>query len=96
MDSNMIMGAVLVALISLLGFLWKFRDEVRKEDTPIKELNESVIRLTDTMNHYNDNFINLKGRVDKHGEEIHSLQRENEGHEVRISTLERHCDDLLH
>ncbi len=95
MDSNTFMGLLVFALIALCGIAWKYKDELKKDNKPIQDLNRSVIELTFTLKQLNQDTVNLKSRVDTHGTEIHALQRECVDHKARIINLEKHCDDLL-
>lgn len=81
MDSNQFMGALVVALISLIGLIVAIV-------TPIVKLNSNIVKLNSNIEHMRENDKVRDHRITKHGEEIQEVQHELANHEGRIKSLE--------
>ena len=99
MDYYVILGMVVAALIALLGFYFSIKKEIKSElqtdVKPIQDLNISIIKLNDHIEHMVEMDKNRDARIKKHGEQIDTIvekQRQNEKlldrHELRIDRLE--------
>ena len=101
MDYYMVLGMVVVALIAVLGFYFSIKKEIKSDlqsnAGPIQELNLSITRLNDHIDHMVVMDENRDKRIEKHGQQIDAMiekQRTNEKlldrHELRINRLEEY------
>ena len=101
MEYYMILGIVVAALITLLGFYFSIKKEIKADlqtsSGPIQELNLSITRLNDHIDHMVIMDENRDKRIEKHGQQIDAMiekQRMNEKlldrHELRIVRLEEY------
>lgn len=104
MDSMTFLGMFVSNVILLGGFYFTVKknttdtinrqnDVVNKQSETNKSLEIALTKLTSTIDNLNIEHTSLRSRVGQHGQEIDNLRLQNEGHEVRISQLEKHCDE---
>lgn len=98
MVENQVIIIVLTVVGSLFAFYIKLRKDIvqeeEKKNSPIEKLNENIIKLNSTINFLTQMIDSLKSRVTNHGLEIDELKLQNQSHEERIKTLERHCKEF--
>lgn len=98
MVENQVIIIVLTVIGSLFAFYIKLRKDIvqeeEKKNGPIEKLNENIIKLNSTINFLTQMIDSLKSRVTNHGLEIDELKLQNQSHEERIKTLERHCKEF--
>lgn len=101
MEYYVVLGMMVTALIALMGFYFSIKKEIKKElqtnTEPIQELNISITRLNDHIDHMVVMDENRDKRIEKHGQQIDDLkktQEQNEKlldrHELRITRLEEY------
>jgi chromosome segregation ATPase len=100
MAENQVIIIVLTVIGSVFAFYMKLRKDITQEEhsknEPIEKLNENIIKLNATINFLTEMINNLKTRVTNHGSEIDELKIQNQGHEERIKSLEKHCEEISH
>lgn len=100
MPENQVIIIVLTVIGSVFAFYMKLRKDITQEEhsknEPIEKLNENIIKLNATINFLTEMINNLKTRVTNHGAEIDELKIQNQGHEERIKSLEKHCEEISH
>lgn len=100
MSENQVIIIVLTVIGSVFAFYMKLRKDITQEEQsknePIEKLNENIIKLNATINFLTEMINNLKTRVTNHGAEIDELKIQNQSHEERIKSLERHCEEIKH
>lgn len=98
MVENQVIIIVITVVGSLFAFYIKLRKDIvqeeEKKNGPIEKLNENIIKLNSTINFLTQMIDSLKSRVTNHGQEIDELRLQNQSHEERIKTLEKHCEEL--
>lgn len=67
MNGNEVLGAVLVALGTLLGLMATLNKFITQ---PINNLNENIIRLTARLESTDKDVLRLDKRVDRHGDRL--------------------------
>lgn len=90
MDSNLILGLTFTAIVCIFGFLWSFKKAILSNREPIEKLNESIIKLTATIDQIFDKLKILDTRVTKHGGELDQVKDrvlELEHKQVHYETL---------
>ena len=101
MEYYSILGMMVAGLIVILGFYFSIKKEIKNElrtdVQPIQELNISITKLNDHIDHMVIMDQNRDKRIEKHGSQIDALtekQRHNEKlldrHELRIGRLEEY------
>lgn len=95
MDTNAIIGAVILGLVSICGFLLSWRKTIKDDLKPLQDLNANMIELNANFKNMLENDKIRDERITKHGREIEEVkdqQQKNEKildrHELRISSLE--------
>lgn len=98
MVENQVIIIALTVIGSLFAFYIKLRKDIvqeeEKKNGPIEKLNENIIKLNSTINFLTQMIDSLKSRVTNHGQEIDELRLQNQSHEERIKTLEKHCEEF--
>lgn len=96
MDYYLIFGMVAVALIAIAGIYFKIVSDTKANQKPLNDLNINIIRLSESIDHMRENDVVRDKRIEKHGEEIDSLEKrvyetehELSNHETRIKSIEK-------
>lgn len=84
MTDAQFMGLLIGAIVTLLGIASIITAIIVK---PIINLNKSITKLDLTVSHLSENSVNLKSRVDKHGEQIDNLEITVAQHEVKLNNI---------
>ena len=85
MDSNLFMGLLIGALVILFGLALTISTLIVK---PIIQLNRNMVALDASIKNLNATANVMENRLNKHGEEIDSINRDLRTFEGRVSRLE--------
>lgn len=95
MDTNAIIGVVIMAVITVGGFVITWRKSIKDDQKPLQDLNVNIIELNANFKNMLENDRIRDERITKHGREIEEIkdqQQKNEKvldrHEIRINNLE--------
>lgn len=103
MDSNTIIGIVVMGGITIVGFLWKYEErikadqkarnaEIQKYVETANKLNESIIRMTERMDQILKNDEIRDKRITTHGIEIDKNKLNLQEVNNKVNNLEKAVD----
>ena len=99
MDAYTITGAVVVVLISLVGFYFSVKKNIAHELKPMEDLNINIVKLNANFEHMLESDDVRDKRINKHGEEIDEIREQQmrnekvlDRHEMRLDNIEKKLD----
>lgn len=72
-NSTMVLGAVISALVVVIGLFINIRNITLTSNKPLEELNDSVQELNTTVKYLNKNLDALSNKVDNVEKQYHAL-----------------------
>ena len=99
MDAYTVTGAVVVVLISLVGFYFSVKKNIASELKPMEDLNINIVKLNANFEHMLESDDVRDTRINKHGEEIDEIREQQmrnekvlDRHEMRLDNIEKKLD----
>ena len=99
MDAYTVTGAVVVVLISLVGFYFSVKKNIASELKPMEDLNINIVKLNANFEHMLESDDVRDKRINKHGEEIDEIREQQmrnekvlDRHEMRLDNIEKKLD----
>ena len=96
MDAYTITGAVVVVLVSLVGFYFSVKKNIASELKPMEDLNINIVKLNANFEHMLESDDVRDKRINKHGEEIDEIREQQmrnekvlDRHEMRLDNIEK-------
>lgn len=96
MDAYTVTGAVVVVLISLVGFYFSVKKNIASELKPMEDLNINIVKLNANFEHMLESDDVRDKRINKHGEEIDEIREQQmrnekvlDRHEMRLDNIEK-------
>lgn len=83
MDTASAVGIVVVGVGALAGII-----------TPILKLNGSIVKLTARIDQLIEDMSRNEQRITKHGQEIEQVRAQVQGHEYRLTTVEKQLEEI--
>lgn len=103
MSAELFLGMFVSAFVLFVGFMWKYEDKIKKDNSIRKEendkliemfnkLNESIIRLTEQMKSMVLDGETRNHRITEHGKEIDKNKERITKIESKVQIMEKVVD----